>query len=175
MLYIYILFFSPIHDLPYQIGRMVSTKSGVQGAFFHAINAMGLHLSLSAYFWYRIRIFGIASFTGWWFQPLWKIWKPVGMMKFPIYGQIKQQIKHVSNHQPVIYVTGDRTLGLAPWCTMFTFVVYVPYDYGVQPCRVFHGDFAMFLAEVIGRTGPRCGSHEVSRVIPEPEWWNANT
>ena len=29
------------------------------------------------------------SYTGWWFQPLWKIWKPVGMMKFPIYGKIK--------------------------------------------------------------------------------------
>ena len=28
-------------------------------------------------------------YTGWWFQPLWKIWKSVGMMKFPIYGKIK--------------------------------------------------------------------------------------
>ena len=27
--------------------------------------------------------------TGWWFQPLWKIWKSVGMMKSPIYGKIK--------------------------------------------------------------------------------------
>ena len=29
--------------------------------------------------------------------PLWKIWKSIGMMKFPIYGKIK----HVPNHQPV--------------------------------------------------------------------------
>ena len=29
------------------------------------------------------------SLTGWWFQPLWKIWKSVGMMTFPIYGKIK--------------------------------------------------------------------------------------
>ena len=30
--------------------------------------------------------------------PLWKIWKSVGIMTFPIYGQIK----NVPNHQPVI-------------------------------------------------------------------------
>ena len=34
--------------------------------------------------------------TAWWLSlPLWKIWKPVGMMKFPKYGNIK----HVPNHQ----------------------------------------------------------------------------
>ena len=27
--------------------------------------------------------------SGWWFQPLWKIWKSVGIMTFPIYGKIK--------------------------------------------------------------------------------------
>ena len=31
----------------------------------------------------------IYIYPGWWFQPLWKIWKSVGMMKFPIYGTIK--------------------------------------------------------------------------------------
>ena len=31
--------------------------------------------------------------------PLWKIWKSIGMMKFPIYGKIK----NVPNHQPVSY------------------------------------------------------------------------
>ena len=36
--------------------------------------------------------------TGWWFEPLWKIWKSVGMMTFPIYGKIN----HVPNHQPVL-------------------------------------------------------------------------
>ena len=29
--------------------------------------------------------------------PLWKIWKSIGMMRFPIYGKIK----NVPNHQPV--------------------------------------------------------------------------
>ena len=31
--------------------------------------------------------------------PLWKIWKSVGMMTFPIYGKIK----NVPNHQPVMH------------------------------------------------------------------------
>ena len=33
--------------------------------------------------------------TGWWFQPLWKIWSQLGLL-FPIYGKIK----NVPNHQP---------------------------------------------------------------------------
>ena len=37
--------------------------------------------------------------TGWWFEPLWKIWKSMGMMKFPIYGKIKNVPKPpTSNH-----------------------------------------------------------------------------
>ena len=27
--------------------------------------------------------------SGWWFEPLWKIWKSIGMMTFPIYGKIE--------------------------------------------------------------------------------------
>ena len=38
----------------------------------------------------------LGKVSGWWFQPLWKIWKSVGMMTFPIYGKIK----NVPNHQP---------------------------------------------------------------------------
>ena len=29
------------------------------------------------------RIIGFPNIAGWWFQPLWKIWKSVGMMTFP--------------------------------------------------------------------------------------------
>ena len=29
------------------------------------------------------------TIAGWWFQPLWKIWKSVGMISNPIYGKIK--------------------------------------------------------------------------------------
>ena len=28
-----------------------------------------------------------SSYATWWFQPLWKILKSVGMLKFPIYGK----------------------------------------------------------------------------------------
>ena len=28
-------------------------------------------------------------YPGWWFEPLWKIWTSIGMMRFPIYGKIK--------------------------------------------------------------------------------------
>ena len=33
-------------------------------------------------------------------KPLWKIWKSIGMMKFPIY----RKIKNLPNHQPVIHM-----------------------------------------------------------------------
>ena len=39
--------------------------------------------------------------SGWWFEPLWKIWKSIGMMTFPIYGKIIQSCS--SHHQPVIF------------------------------------------------------------------------
>ena len=44
----------------------------------------------------------IYIYTGWWLGPsLWKIWKSIGMISNPIYGNIKK----VPNHQPVyIYV-----------------------------------------------------------------------
>ena len=28
--------------------------------------------------------------SGWWFEPLWKIWKSIGMISNPIYGKIKK-------------------------------------------------------------------------------------
>ena len=58
---------------------------------------------------YQISLF-ISNWTKWYFTrkskgtniwlvvdlPLWKIWKSVGIMKFPIYGKVK----NASNHQP---------------------------------------------------------------------------
>ena len=41
--------------------------------------------------------------AGWWFEPLWKIWKSIGMMTFPIYGKIKNK-KWQPNRQPDSYV-----------------------------------------------------------------------
>ena len=46
--------------------------------------------------------------------PLWKIWKSVGMMKFPIYGNVK----NVPNHQPdyiwIIEYIMDNTVQYYP-------------------------------------------------------------
>ena len=38
--------------------------------------------------------------AGWWFQPLWKILKSVGMMKFSIYGNIKAMFQPCSKPPP---------------------------------------------------------------------------
>ena len=38
------------------------------------------------------------TLSGWWFQPLWKIWKSVGM----IIPNIWKNKIHVPNHQPVV-------------------------------------------------------------------------
>ena len=47
--------------------------------------------------WRILTVQGICNFqvsetsqSGWWFQHLWKIWKSVGMMKFPTYGKTIQ-------------------------------------------------------------------------------------
>ena len=44
-------------------------------------------------------IYSICLYTGWWFQPLWKILVNFGWL-FPIYGKIK----NVPNHQPVYVI-----------------------------------------------------------------------
>ena len=49
----------------------------------------------------------IINIPGWWFQPLWKIWKSIGM----IIPNIWKNKIHVPNHQP------DPFTGV-PWCTM---------------------------------------------------------
>ena len=49
------------------------------------------HLSTGPFFG-KLRSSNVAKFSipaGWWFEPLWKIWKSIGMMTFPIYGKIK--------------------------------------------------------------------------------------
>ena len=55
IIYIYIFFFFS----PHPWSSLSNWPNGINKKwcprfFFHAINAMGLHLSLSAYFWYRI-------------------------------------------------------------------------------------------------------------------------
>ena len=47
--------------------------------------------------------------SGWWFEPLWKIWKSIGMIRNPIYGKIK----NVPNHQQR-FGLNNQILGLNP-------------------------------------------------------------
>ena len=54
--------------------------------------------------------------TGWWFQPLWKMWKSVGM----IIPNIWKNKTHVPNHQPngysnYIYICNIWILGNRLW------------------------------------------------------------
>ena len=44
----------------------------------------------------RIKSICFDIFSGWWFQPLWKIWKSVGMMKSPIYRKIKLMFQTIN-------------------------------------------------------------------------------
>ena len=52
---------------------------------------------------------GNATTTGSWFQPLWKIWKSVGIIIPNIYGKMK----NVPNHQPETILSG---YGSQCWC-----------------------------------------------------------
>jgi hypothetical protein len=45
-------------------------------------------------------------YSGWWFQPLWKMWKLVGMIIPNIYIYIWKNKIHVPNHQPAIPFIG---------------------------------------------------------------------
>ena len=38
----------------------------------------------------------LSILTGWWFQPVWQIWKSIGMMTFPIYGKIKAMFQNTN-------------------------------------------------------------------------------
>ena len=50
---------------------------------------------------------------GWWFQPLWKIWKSIGMIRNPIYGKIKN-VNQTTNQCYCCY-EGSKASSLAGW------------------------------------------------------------
>ena len=58
--------------------------------------------------------FKLSSLPNWWFQPLWTIWKSVGMIVPNIW---KHKI-HVPNHQPATHIVSTNLqwlLGHDPW------------------------------------------------------------
>jgi len=60
-------------------------------------------IKLLPYRWRNLAYQGPGKGNNWLvvYQPLWKIWKSIGMMTFPIYGNIK---KCSSHQQPVVFV-----------------------------------------------------------------------
>ena len=52
--------------------------------------------------------------SGWWLQPLWKIWKSVGMIIPYMKWKIKHDKIHVWNHQPVIFSKFIKNTSWAP-------------------------------------------------------------
>ena len=65
-----------------------------------------LRLSENRGYWLRIAIL-IPKWSGWWFEPLWKIGKSIGMIIPNIWE------KNVPNHQPVLIIFQLRNDG--PW------------------------------------------------------------
>ena len=49
--------------------------------------------------------------AGWWFEPLWKIWKSIGMISNPIYGKIKLMATKPPTSQYLIVVIILKLLG----------------------------------------------------------------
>ena len=67
----------------------------IMTAFYSMIYGNRVDVTLGAK-WTNIQHPKINHFSGWWFEPLWKIFRQLGWL-FPIYGKIK----NVPNHQPV--------------------------------------------------------------------------
>ena len=64
------------------------------------IDILGIQQHITWYYVYVcIYIHIYIYLSSWWFQPLWKIWKSVGMMTFPIWWE---------SHNPVMFQTTNQ-------------------------------------------------------------------
>ena len=70
------------------LNEIIINKNHLKSLYINHIH-QNIHQQTSSIIW---------MLSGWWFQPLWKIWKSVGMMTFP--AEWNNKI-HVPNHQPV--------------------------------------------------------------------------
>ena len=69
------------------------------------------------------------NLSGWWFQPLWKIWKSAGVT-IPNIINIWENKSHVPNHQPVIVVKPpcqDSFKAVQPWQTWLPLTCLPPF------------------------------------------------
>ena len=67
----------------------------------------------SSFLWKPFPLVENLTSSGWWFQPLWQIWKSVGMMTFPIDGKIKVMFQ-TTNQSFFISCSSPRGLFLSP-------------------------------------------------------------
>ena len=59
------------------------------------------HFKLKWWFSIVMWVYQRAIYTGWWFQPLWKVWKSIGMI-IPNIWENKSHVPVTTNHQPVV-------------------------------------------------------------------------
>ena len=72
--------------------------------------------------YYSIISYILSIYAGWWFEPLWKIWKSIGMTKFPIYGKIK------NGNQ-----TTNQYIILFPICSIIINIISINHQYSNYP------------------------------------------
>ena len=87
--------------------QAIQSNSGFQGI------SMNWRGGTVAFFWKPFPLVENLTSSGWWFQPLWQIWKSVGMMTFQIDGKIKVMFQ-TTNQSFFISCSSPRGLFLSP-------------------------------------------------------------
>ena len=85
--------------------------------------------------------------------PLWKIWKSIGMMTFPIYGKIWENKKWQPNHQPAPYLRNH------PWCA------FGKEDACLLHCTIYHHSHEMIWG-IFGWKPPPSINQPMEKDIP---------
>ena len=90
-------------DIPQDISHLTGGRSHIN---------MSTHSTSNIYIYNVNRIHIYIYLSGWWFQPLWKIWvRQLGWWLFPIF--LENHKIHVPNHQPAIAMVYGY--GYYPW------------------------------------------------------------
>ena len=97
------------HSIPIS---QVLTMSDLHGSSIWSAGVFPMFFAQSPFFTHMNRCIGVYTYqiySGWWFQPLWKIWKSVG--NWDDYSQYMERHKiHVPNHQPDLFSATDSQL-----------------------------------------------------------------
>ena len=99
----------------------------------------------------------IYTYTGWWFQPVWKIWKSIGMMTFQIYGKIKVMFQSPPTS---IYIYISNILCICIYC-IYIYIYHI-YIY-IYILMLFQFSWPCFSA-------PWLSPWAISRKMPTATW-----